>query len=399
MRRSKGVATAEPVSRKERGRQNLRITLMGAATNVVLFFAKLAGGIFGHSQALVADAVHSLSDLLSDFGLILAMRFSSQPPDLEHPYGHERFETLAALATGSLLAVNGAWIGVEAVQRLLAGHFVVPASWTLYIAAFAIVAKETLYQRTIRVARRNRSAALRANAWDHRTDAISSIIVFVGIGGSRLGFPYLDSVVALVVALMVLRIGAVTAWEAIQELADRGLDDATLQEIRAIILGCEGVRDLHLLKTRKMGHQALAEVHLQVAPTLSVSEGHQIAERVRMALLRQVADLMDATIHIDSENDEQGSPVLPARSQIEAAIRQALLAAQLPLPEQVTLHYLGGSVEARLQYLLPSAGALDSLHQQEWSIHRALDGGIPGVVRIGVLWRHGDSGDRMRFAS
>jgi hypothetical protein len=118
-----------------------------------------------------------------------------------------------------------------------------------------------------------------------------------------------------------------------------------------------------------------------------------------MVLLRQVADLMDATIHIDSENDEQGSPVMPARSQIEAAIQQALLAAQLPLPEQVTLHYLGGSVEARLQYLLPSAGALDSLHQQEWSIHRALDGGIPGVVRIGVLWRHGDSGDRMRFAS
>ncbi|OYV71661.1 MAG: hypothetical protein B7Z70_16125 [Acidithiobacillus ferrivorans] len=163
------------------------------------------------------------------------------------------------------------------------------------------------------------------------------------------------------------------------------MDDATLQEIRAIILGCEGVRDLHLLKTRKMGHQALAEVHLQVAPTLSVSEGHQIAERVRMALLRQVADLMDATIHIDSENDEQGSPVLPARSQIEAAIRQALLAAQLPLPEQVTLHYLGGSVEARLQYLLPSAGALDSLHQQERSIHRALDGGK--MVRLSGMDR------------
>ena len=157
---------AESISRTERGKQNMRVTLMGAGTNVVLFFVKLAGGIFGHSSALVADAIHSLSDLLSDLGLVFAMRFSSQPPDQEHPYGHERFETLAALATGTLLAVNGAGIGYEAIQRLIIGHYGMPDFWTLYIAAFAIIAKETLYQITIRVARRTRSAALRVNAWD-----------------------------------------------------------------------------------------------------------------------------------------------------------------------------------------------------------------------------------------
>lgn len=380
------VNQARAMSRDERGRQNMRVTVVGAAVNVVLFFVKLAGGILGHSQALVADAVHSLSDLLSDFGLILAIRFSSQPPDAEHPYGHERFETLAALATGSLLAVNGAFIGVEAAQRLIAGHLVAPEAWTLLVAAFAILVKESLYQYTIRVARRTRSAALRANAWDHRSDAISSVLVFIGIGGSLVGFPYLDSVVALLVALMVLRIGATTAWGALQELADRSLDASTVDDIRRVIHHTEGVRGLHLLKTRKMGHQALAEVHILVTPYLSVSEGHQIAERVRLALLREVPDLAEATIHIDSEDDEKGSPVLPPRSQIESALRAALRERGLPLPELITLHYVDGQVEARLQYPLPSSGSVERLRSQENEIRATLERRIQGVTKVEIAW-------------
>ncbi|MDR7926038.1 cation diffusion facilitator family transporter [Acidithiobacillus thiooxidans] len=378
----------ETISRSDRGKKNMRVTLMGAGTNLVLFFTKLAGGIFGHSDALVADAVHSLSDLLSDLGLILAMHFSSQPPDQEHPYGHERFETLAALGTGTLLALNGTGIGYEAVQRLVIGHYGMPAVWTLYIAAFAIFAKETLYQITIRVARKTRSAALRANAWDHRTDAISSVIVLIGIGGSLLGAPYLDSVVALIVALMVLRIGLVTAWEALQELADRGLDDAVLAQIREVILGCEGVRDLHLLKTRKVGHQALAEVHLQVTnPLLSVSEGHQIAERVRMSLLQAVDDLVDATIHIDSENDEEGGAVLPPRSVIDEKVESGLLARNLPLPQQMTLHYLKDGVVICLRYPFPPAASLESLQAQEKQIQEALQEKVSGLQRVDVAWQ------------
>ncbi|MFA7495599.1 MAG: cation diffusion facilitator family transporter [Acidithiobacillus sp.] len=379
---------AETISRSDRGKQNMRVTLMGAGTNVLLFFVKLIGGIWGHSDALVADAIHSLSDLLSDLGLVFAMHFSSQPPDQEHPYGHERFETLAALATGTLLALNGAGIGYEAVQRLIIGHYGMPAVWTLYIAVFAIVAKETLYQITIRVARRTRSAALRANAWDHRTDAISSVIVLIGIGGSLLGAPYLDSVVALIVALMVLRVGVVTGWEAVQELADRGLSDAALAEIRQVILGCEGVRDLHLLKTRKIGHQALAEVHLQVVnPTLSVSEGHQIAERVRMALLRQVDDLADATIHIDSENDEEGGAVLPPRSEIEKSVYESLLARNLLKPQQMTLHYLKDGVVICMRYALPSEGSVAGLRVQEQQIQEALQGKVSGLRQVDVVWQ------------
>ncbi|MBU2807638.1 cation transporter [Acidithiobacillus ferrooxidans F221] len=377
---------AESISRAERGRQNMRVTLAGAGTNVVLFFVKLAGGILGHSDALVADAVHSLSDLLSDLGLVFAMRFSSQPPDQEHPYGHERFETLAALATGTLLAINGAGIGYEAVQRLIIGHYGMPDFWTLYIAAFAIAAKEALYQITIRVARRTRSAALRVNAWDHRTDAISSVIVFIGIGGSLLGAPYLDSVVALIVALMVLRIGLVTGWEAVQELADRGLGDEALAHIREVILGCEGVRDLHMLKTRKIGHQALAEVHLQVTPTLSVSEGHQIAERVRTTLLRQVDDLADATIHIDSENDAEGGVLLSPRSDIEVVVRERLQTLDLPAAEQMTLHYLRGGMVICLRYALPSSATFASLQETETQIQEALRGHVPGLQEVDVVW-------------
>ena len=210
----------------------------------------------------------------------------------------------------------------------------------------------------------------------------------IGIGGSLLGAPYLDSVVALIVALMVLRIGLVTAWEALQELADRGLDDAVLAQIREVILGCEGVRDLHLLKTRKVGHQALAEVHLQVTnPLLSVSEGHQIAERVRMSLLQAVDDLVDATIHIDSENDEEGGAVLPPRSVIDEKVESVLLARNLPLPQQMTLHYLKDGVVICLRYPFPPAASLESLQAQEKQIQEALQGKVSGLQRVDVAWQ------------
>lgn len=374
------------LSRDQRGQMNLRVTVVGALVNFVLVLVKLSVGLLGHSQALVADAIHSLSDLLSDFGLILAMHFSRQAPDAEHPYGHERFETIAALAIGVILAVNGAWISLHSAERLYSGEVMVPEAFTLFAAAFGVLAKEGLYHYTMRVARITHSAALRANAWDHRSDAISSVIVLLGIGGSLIGFPYLDAAVAILVGVMVLRLGLKTAWDALQELVDRGLDQATIEKIEGLIQAIEGVQDLHLLKTRRMGHQALAEVHIQVAPYLSVSEGHQIAERVRRSLLAEIAEIHEATIHIDSEDDEVSAHVLPLRSEVEARLKTVLQHQQLPLPEAVVLHYQADQLELDLRYPLARQSDLAALAATEARIRAALL--ADGVAqRIQVCWR------------
>lgn len=366
------MAHTHSLSREERGQINMRVTFVGAVFNFFLVLVKLIVGLLGHSQALVADAIHSLSDLLNDFGLMLAMHFSRQAPDEEHPYGHERFETLAALAIGTTLAINGAWVALHNAQRLYSGEILTPESYTLIAAAIGVLVKEAMYHYTIRVARLTRSPALRANAWDHRSDAISSVIVFIGIGGSLLGFPYLDAMVAILVGVIIVRVGLMAAWEALQELVDRGLDQADLQRLREIINGVEGVTDLHLLKTRRMGHQVLAEVHIQVAPYLSVSEGHQIAERVRRALLAGMPGLGEATIHIDSEDDEAGGELLPPRSEIEARLRATLRDRGLPLPQAVTLHYQGEQLELDLCYPLPATGSIQDLHRLEQDIRNAL---------------------------
>lgn len=357
---------------QERGKINMRVTVVGAVLNFFLVLLKFLVGFFGHSQALIADAVHSLSDLLSDFGLIVALRISRQAPDEDHPYGHERFETIAALAIGLILAANGAWISIHSGQRLYQGAVVTPEAYTLIAAALAILLKEGLYHYTMRAARVTQSAALRANAWDHRSDAISSVLVFLGIGGSLLGFPYLDAIVAIIVGVIVLRFGLTTTWEALQELVDRGLNPDDLAQIRHIIAQVEGVQDLHLLKTRRMGHQILAEAHIQVAPYLSVSEGHQIAERTRRALLKQMPDIGEVTIHIDPENDEEGAPLLPGRREIEQRIHNALDSAGLPLPTTVTLHYHAGRLEVELRYPFPGQIQTDALHQLEIRIQDAL---------------------------
>ncbi|MEK8089359.1 cation diffusion facilitator family transporter [Thermithiobacillus plumbiphilus] len=374
------------LDRETRGRINQRVTIVGAAWNVLLVAIKLVIGLLGQSQALIADAFHSLADLLNDFGLMIAMYFSRQAPDEEHPYGHERFETLAAFGIGLLLAINGIWLALHNVQRLYHGELSTPESYTLFAALLGIFIKEGMYHYTIRAARLTHSPALKANAWDHRSDAISSIVVFIGIAGTLMGMPYLDATVAILVGLMVLRIGAMTAWEALQELVDRGLGPEQLARIRKLITGVEGVTDLHLLKTRRMGPQALAEVHIEVAPRLSVSEGHQIAERVRRTLLEAVPDLSEATIHIDPENDETDAPLLPPRSEVELRLQRALAEHRLPQPENLLLHYQSGRLLLELCYFLPARGSLDELQLLATEIRDTLlASGIAQDVQI--LWR------------
>jgi len=330
-----------------------KATWWGLIVNLLLSVGKLVFGYIGHSQALIADGLHSLSDLVSDAMVLLATHHSNIDADEDHPYGHARYETFATITLAVLLTVVGVGIGIDAINRLLDyQNIATPAYLTLIIAGISILSKEVLYQYTMIVARRVKSKLLEANAWHHRSDAISSIVVFVGIAGAILGYPLLDSLAAIVVALMICKIAWDLGHQSFQELVDTGLEQETLQAMEAAILDIDGVEQMHMLRTRRMGHSALADVHILVSPKLSVSEGHQISEAVEMALIDQFDEVNDITVHIDPEDDEltdNSCKHLPLR----ADVLKLLEAHWRDIPEtrellHTTLHYLDGAINIEL---------------------------------------------------
>ncbi|HEB81749.1 MAG TPA: cation transporter [Gammaproteobacteria bacterium] len=343
----------------QRKTETNRITLWGVAVNLVLSIIKIVGGIFGYSQALLADGLHSLSDLASDGMVLLAAHHAGEDADEDHPYGHGRFETLATVALGILLIGVAVGIGLDAISRLNSETLPPePMLYTLVIAAISIISKEVLYHATKRVALKINSQMLEANAWHHRSDAVSSIVVFVGIGGTYFGYPYLDAIAALMVALMIGKIGLDLAKQSVQELVDTALEPEVVEQIKQTILSIDDVQELHMLRTRRSGHNALVDVHIQVSPKLSVSEGHHISESVEKALIDRFDEINDVTVHIDPENDETAASCkhLPLRTELLQALTGEWHNHEvLKHIDDVTLHYLDGrvSVDAYLplQYL------------------------------------------------
>ncbi|MGD8591932.1 MAG: cation diffusion facilitator family transporter [Gammaproteobacteria bacterium] len=339
----------------QRYQETKKITIVGAVVNLVLAVLKIVIGYIGHSQSLVADGVHSLSDLLTDVLVVVAARHAAQDADADHPYGHGRFETVFTVALGSFLIIVGGGIAIDAIRRVAEPDALLqPTLWTLVIAATSIASKEILYHYTMRVAKKFRSNMLRANAWHHRTDAISSIIVFIGIGGTMLGMNYLDAVAAVGVALLIGKIGWELCAQSIRELVDTALDPERVEKIEHTIQSVPGVNKLHMLRTRQMGGNALVDVHIQVAPKLSVSEGHYISEKVRARLIKHVDEVTDVMVHIDPEDDEKIrlGEHLPPREVVLERLRAAW--ADIPeskFIERTTLHYLDGKIQVEL--LLP----------------------------------------------
>ncbi|MBT8117843.1 MAG: cation diffusion facilitator family transporter, partial [Gammaproteobacteria bacterium] len=262
------------------------VTLVGAAVDLLLGVAKILIGMVAGSQALIADGVHSLSDLATDFLVLFAAKHAHREADEEHPYGHGRIETVATVVLGVALIIVAIGITIDAVRRLMSPDLLLdPGMAALLVALLSVAAKEIIYRYTARVAKRLRSKMLLANAWHSRTDAISSIVVVIGVGGAMAGYPYLDAVAAIAVALMIAKIGWDLLWESLRELIDTALEPEQVEEIRKSILKVDGVRDCHMLRTRVSGSHSLVDVHIIVDPLLSVSEGHQIGERVRLRLL------------------------------------------------------------------------------------------------------------------
>ncbi len=341
-------AAADEARRRHRYRETFIVTVVGSVIDLLLGLAKLVVGFVAHSQALIADGVHSLSDLATDFFVLYAAKHASREADEDHPYGHGRIETVATVALGVALILVAAGLAVDAVLRLRTPEkLLVPEFAALVVAAISIVSKEAIYHYTMYVARKYRSKMLQANAWHSRSDAISSVVVLVGVGGAMLGVTWLDAVAAVGVAGMIAKIGWDLAWHGTQELVDKGLEPEEVERIRRAILGVDGVRELHLLRTRRMGPDVLVDVHIQVDPRLSVSEGHHISEAVRSRLVEGFDEVADVMVHIDPENDEDGPCCkgLPLRREL----RDKLAALWGGIPEaarirDMHLHYLGGKV-------------------------------------------------------
>ncbi|SFD32175.1 cation diffusion facilitator family transporter [Thiohalospira halophila DSM 15071] len=336
-----------------RYRASRRVTLVGAAANGVMAVGKIAAGVAAHSQALVADGIHSLSDLFTDALVLFGAHQGNRAADADHPYGHARFETAVTLALGGTLIAVAAGLAWDAISRLFQPEALfVPGPLALWAAVGSVLINEGLYQYTAVVARRVRSPMLRANAWHHRSDAVSSLVVIVGVAGTMAGLDYLDAVAAVIVGVMVGKVGWDLLRRSMRELVDTGLEDERLALIRRTIQEVDGVEDLHFLRTRRMGPDALVDVHVLVAPRISISEGHHIAERVVNHLKEEVDEVNDVLVHIDPEDDQTSAPSvhLPSRAELLPRLEAAWADTQAgPVRTGLTFHYLDGRIELELR--------------------------------------------------
>ena len=353
------VKPAKHYSKQERYDETRNVTLTGIVVNVLLSVAQLVGGVVASSQALIADGFHTLSDLASDFVVLFAAKLASKDADDDHPYGHERIETVATVILGLALAGVAVGIAMNAVERLMhPENLLQPTLLAVVFALFAIVAKEGLYQYTTYIAEKIDSNLLRANAWHHRSDAMSSLMVAVGVSTSVFfQVPWLDAIAAILVAVMIFYMGARLILDSTMELVDTSVDLDKVAKIKVFISELEGVESLHLLRTRKMGSKVLADVHIQVNSFLSVSEGHYIAENVITKTAKAFPEMTDITVHIDPEDDEACSlcTELPSRNQLMGELYPHLQESGLTkCIENIALHYIGGKVDVEI-YLASEA--------------------------------------------
>jgi cation diffusion facilitator family transporter len=292
------ISTADGTSKEKIVR---KVTWIGLFVNLVLAAIKFAAGIFGKSQALVADAIHSLTDLTTDIAVLAGSHYWSRPPDENHPYGHRRLETLVAVFIAVVLITAGIGIGWKAISTLHEKH-IAPPGWIAALAAFiSIVCKESLYRWTAITGRRIKSPALAANAWHHRTDALSSVPVFIAVTGAR-AFPtwsFLDHVGAFLVSIFILHASIKIIWPSLSELIDVGAPIETRKKIRDIALRNKDVLQVHDIRTRYISSSIQVDLHIVVEGSLTVREGHTIADDVRKRITGEIPQVLDVIVHVD----------------------------------------------------------------------------------------------------
>ena len=278
-----------------------RVTWFGFIINILLSGVKFAAGIVGNSQAVVADAVHSLTDTTTDLAIIAGSHYWSRPPDERHPYGHRRLETLITAFIGLVLAAAGIGIGWEAVSTLHERHSAPPSWIAMGAALLSIIIKEALYRWTAATGKKIKSPALAANAWHHRSDAISSLPVLAAVGGAFI-FPswsFLDHVGAVIVSIFILHAATKIVWPAARELVDTGAPTEIQNKITKISCSHPGVLEIHKVRTRYISSSLQVDMHIVVDGSITVREGHAIADAVESHIMSEIPEVVDVVIHVD----------------------------------------------------------------------------------------------------
>ncbi|MGD8333628.1 MAG: cation diffusion facilitator family transporter, partial [Desulfobacterales bacterium] len=278
-----------------------KVTWVGLFVNLFLAGIKFTAGILGKSQALVADAIHSLTDLTTDAAVIAGSHYWDRPPDDTHPYGHKRLETLVTVFIGIMLAAAGIGIGWKAVSTLHQKS-ISPPGWIALVAVCAsIICKEVIYRWTARAGKRLKSAALAANAWHHRTDALSSLPVLIAVGGAKIypSWSFLDRVGAVVVSIFIIHASIKIVWPALGELIDAGAPAEIRKKISDVAYKNENVLQVHDIRTRYISTSIQVDLHIVVEGLLTVRQGHDIADDVRQRIIAAVPEILDVIVHVD----------------------------------------------------------------------------------------------------
>lgn len=280
----------------------VKVSAVSIIGNILLSLFKLVAGIIAHSGAMVSDAVHSASDVFSSIIVIIGVKLSARDSDDDHPYGHERFECVAAIVLAVILLITGLFIGVSAVENIASGNYselAVPGVLALVAAIISIVVKEAMFHYTKYYAVKLDSGAVMADAWHHRSDALSSVGALIGIAGSRMGLPVLDSVASLVICLFIVKAAYDIFKDAIAKMVDHSCDKETEEALRECVLAQEGVMGIDMLSTRVFGNKIYADIEISADGSITLRESHDIAERVHSVIEQEFPKVKHIMVHVN----------------------------------------------------------------------------------------------------
>ena len=283
-----------------------KVTIYGLILNAVLTVLKIIIGYLGNSSSVIADGVHSLSDCSTDIAVIIGVKYWNKAPDDDHPYGHRRIEAMISTFIGLALATVGIFLIYGAIVKLHNKEYMIPEWTTFWIAIISILAKEILYRWTVKKADSLKSTELKANAWHHRSDAISSIPVALAIGVTKYdpSWAMLDPIASVAVSFFILQAAYMIAQPSLYELADAGASEAALEKIKGIVTSVEGVQSVHCIRSRYHGNGLHVDLHIQVNPNITVKEGHAIAGHAKRHLLEDGPEIVDVLVHLEPGEDK-----------------------------------------------------------------------------------------------
>ena len=363
-----------------------KVTLVGISVNILLAAAQIVSGIMAHSQALIADGLHTLSDLFSDFVVMFTAHHAAKEADADHPYGHARFETLSSIFLGLALIGVALGMGYRGIETIASGEMIQTKTYALLFAFLAIGCKEFLYRYTVNAARKIKSTLLESNALHHRSDVFSSIVVVIGVGGQISGIQHMDALAAIVVSIMISLMGIHLIKKAFSELIDTSLDQDLVETIKQHVLNINGVMAVHRLRSRSMGGMGYIDLEIRVNPRLSVSEAHFISLHIENTIKRKFNEIIDVTVHIDpvAESEHDDILKLPTRSELLFSLYSAWESIEgSDKIKNIHLHYLAEQVE--IDVILPLETVEDTLSKLAGQLHEKASN-IPHIGKINIYY-------------